>query len=349
LLLGTGFVLLLILLLGQPTDTSAKAEATAKTKEEDPNVKVAKQAEPKVKEEPRTNREDTKALAEQREKEISDKEIAAQRAKLDQEEKERQEKVRREREQKEAAQQAEAGAIRNGRQEREKLLAAWEARKSATLADLEAEFQKLLTEAQSLEREGRAWEGVDLADLAFNQKALNEYNAYRRAVAANYSKTQELREKMRQKNNDFVQEKRRILVKFPDKDDPKFIEDKGLLLTPEEKASVEAVAQAHSTPRTAADDIIQRLEQKKMIPSATYTGLATNPADSRTAAVCYNLNGPLGTKYVTNQPVYVMVYKGVDGYWYVTDTSGTGGDVHLGPPPSGYSGPMGVGLPRPKK
>jgi hypothetical protein len=222
-------------------------------------------------------------------------------------------------------------------QERERLLAALEAEHWAGLSDMGREGRQLFTEKQMLDQERRKWQNVDIADLVFNPRALTEYNAYRRKAIDNYKKIQALEEKVTQTNNEYTQATRRILVNYPQPGDPALLKYKGMLLTKEEKAEHDAFLQLHRTPRTVADQLIRELQNNRTIPNASYLGVFTNQNDKNSVAVCYALTGVLGRKYVNKQPVFILVYKRTtDGLWYAPDVSGSGANVLLGPPPSGY-------------
>jgi hypothetical protein len=216
-------------------------------------------------------------------------------------------------------------------------LAAWETRRAAVLAELAAENQRLVAEAETLDEEARAWQQVPWAALVVNPRALNVFNAFLRRASVHSGKAQALNERFTRKNNELAQAKRRILAKYPQAGDPQYVEYKGLLLTKGEKEEQEAILEIHGSPRAVADHAIRELQEKKMIPSASYAGTFTNQGDRRIVAVCYLLTGVLGRKSVTRQPVHILVYKNdSDSLWYAVDTTGTGADVHLGPPPWGY-------------
>src|SRR5262249_22721598 len=138
-----------------------------------------------------------------------------------------------------------------------------------------------------------------------------------------------------QQGTELEQERRRILVKFPERDDPQFIEHKNLLYTREELDKLQAYEKDHATPNIVADNYLKSLESKPgaMIRRTGYVGLFKHPQKPDSFAVCYTVT----SRGTNKQLAHVYVFKDQAGYWQISTFSPDGVHVMLGSPPTGFS------------
>jgi GYF domain 2 len=124
------------------------------------------------------------------------------------------------------------------------------------------------------------------------------------------------------------QEKRQIQVQYPAPGDPKLIEYKGFIRTPEELAKIKLFEDEHASPQKAADYYVRTLIDGKVLKEATCLKIANVelPAEalvyklpikeSRTVhyRIIYVSQGGL----VNEREAWVNVFALEDGYWYVS-------------------------------
>jgi hypothetical protein len=210
---------------------------------------------------------------------------------------------------------------------RQKLLDELEEKERPKQAALDAELRQIKAAIAQLDKEHAALKLHPRYGDPFFPGMTDKIGEIMRRYYELGERLRAFRQKLGQSQVAYEQEKRKIIIQYPEPGDPSFIEHKGLLLSKEEKAEYDAFDRIHSSPRNAADQAIKTLQDNFIIPAAAYVNSVTNPQDEKMVAVVYRLTGILAGRYVTNFQSYLLVYKRDDGYWYVSDTSGQGGDL----------------------
>jgi len=136
-----------------------------------------------------------------------------------------------------------------------------------------------------------------------------------------------------QENVQYEQDRRRIIVKHPMPDDPKFVEQDGMLLTADElkareklKVEHENLKAEHSSPEIAADKYIEGLLADGTLERATRTGsrpyqLTNGPPIKTSMFVFYQCRYVSQGGFVNDRQGSVIVSQAKDGLWYISTMS----------------------------
>jgi DNA gyrase/topoisomerase IV subunit A len=115
----------------------------------------------------------------------------------------------------------------------------------------------------------------------------------------------------------------RFLLNNPLPGDPKYVEDGGVVYTPEDFAALQQLRQRNATPEVVADRYVERLLADGTVETAQRTGmrpfqLMNGPPEPNTMMVFYKCRYVSKAGLVNDREGYVMVNKDPRGFWGVS-------------------------------
>jgi hypothetical protein len=160
------------------------------------------------------------------------------------------------------------------------------------------------------------------------RKLEEERERLEKEVSKLKSASSRLQQEREAKKEQFEQDRRRILVKYPAANDPQFTEYKGKLYTTDELVKVKKFEEEHGTPKDAADFYIAELIRTAVIEKAEYTRTSAEAVPLEAVrdkekvkvwrTVHYRVRYVSKGGFVNDRELYVSVLQLQDGYWYVS-------------------------------
>ena len=219
--------------------------------------------------------------------------------------------------------------------QRTTLLAEVEAKKREALPALEEESRQLEAAMERLRKEEAALRKNPRFGDLFNKEVTSQFNSLMKNQRALTIKIQKAQDGLDRKVSDFEQERRKIVLKYPESSDPKLTEYKGLLRTPDELNRQKAYEKEHADHKTVADAYMKSLVAKKTVGSPKFSGFFKNPKGEDSFAAAYKVSSVNGNK-VLGDTVHMYVFKDKQGYWQISAFSQDGVHVRFGPPPKEF-------------